>query len=176
MSNTLIQQQSYLTNVIKISLGVLGLFASAQINIPIQPVPITLQTVAVMLIGLTYLPKQAISTLMLYLLIGAVGGPVFTKFNYGITYMTGPTGGYLLGFFIAAVAMAYLRQHMQHKFLNILLLCCVGHVIIYLLGISWLSQYVGAKKALYLGGVVYVPSGIAKILILSFILKFTRNT
>ena len=91
-----------LYQVMAVIAGIAVLAISAHIKIPFYPVPVTMQTLAVLAIGMTYGTRLGGATLLGYLGAGAVGAPVFAG-GAGIAYMMGPTGGYLLGFFVAAV-------------------------------------------------------------------------
>ena len=86
------------------------LAASAWVSVPVGPVPITLQTFIVVIIALVCTPAQAAAAVGLYLLLGAVGIPVFSGARAGLAVLTGPTGGYLIGFWLAAVAGAWIAR------------------------------------------------------------------
>ena len=95
-------------------LGSLLLIASAKVQVPFWPVPMTMQTFAVLVIGMTFGPRLGAATVLLYLVQGAVGLPVFAGTpakGIGIAYMVGPTGGYLIGF----VAAAYLAGRLAMR-------------------------------------------------------------
>src|SRR3990167_9654210 len=77
--------------------GVALLFAASQVEIPLYPVPVNLQTVVVMLIGLTYTPRRALESHLIWLGLAAVGLPVLSGFGGGLPHFTGPTAGYLVG-------------------------------------------------------------------------------
>lgn len=103
-------------------LGVALLTLAAKVQVPFWPVPMTLQTLVVLLIGATYGARLAGVTVGSYLVIGAIGVPVFAS-GAGITYMLGPTGGYLIGFLVAAVFLGYLADRgMGRTLLSALLL------------------------------------------------------
>ena len=108
--STIQSKSSVWNEIIIVFGGVVLLFAASQIEIPLQPVPITLQTVAVMLIGLTYTPRRALESLLIWLGFAAAGFPVLTGFNGGFAYLTGSTFGYLLGFVMSAYVMATLKK------------------------------------------------------------------
>src|SRR5688572_26898039 len=114
----------------EVALTVIGsvlLFASAQIVIPLQPIPITLQTMAVMIIGLTFSTRPALNAVALYLLAGALGAPVFGEWSGGFTRLIGPSGGYLVGFFAAVLIMTTWRKFFpSESFWATLLNCVLG--------------------------------------------------
>ena len=90
--------------------GTLILTLSAKITVPFWPVPATLQTLALFAIAAAYGSRLAVATVILYLIEGAVGLPVFAgtpEKGIGLAYMVGPTGGYLIGFVVAAMACGY---------------------------------------------------------------------
>ncbi len=161
-------------SILKILFGVILIASMAQIVLPVYPVPITLQTVASILIGLLYKPTEAFLTWLLYLVLGAIGMPVFLGFSYGLAKFTGPTAGYLIGMLAAAVSMSYMRQKFNINFkkaINIFAVIMFGQIIIYSFGVAWLSHLIGFDKAIYSGLVVFIPSGIIKSLVLAVIFK-----
>lgn len=165
----------YLDNFIQLLLGVFILFASAQIIIPIKPVPITLQTLMISLIGFTYKPLQALITVITYIAAGIIGFPMFAKFGYGLTHLTGMSGGYLIGFTLAAPLIAWLYKYTSDRRWSILICCIIGHIIIYSLGVIWLSAFIGLKDALQNGLLVYIPTGILKIIIFTYLFSYIKN-
>ncbi|HXH54404.1 MAG TPA: biotin transporter BioY [Gammaproteobacteria bacterium] len=155
--------------------GVFLLFLTTQIIIPLEPVPITLQTVGVMLIGLTFTRKIAIQSVMLYLVSGLVGLPVFTHFSGGFYKLTGPTGGYLVGFLIAALCMTTLRKYLgNNNGFYIALNCLVGTFIIFCCGIGWLTHLIGFKAAVKGGLMPFIIPGCIKIVALALALRYLK--
>jgi biotin transport system substrate-specific component len=144
-------------------LGLSLLVLTAQISIPLRPVPITLGSVGVLLIALVFEKKQAIAMIASYLLLGAIGLPVFADFSGGIAYVVGATGGYLLGFWFAVLAVASLREHMANETLfKIFVLCVLGTAIIFIFGITWLSYLFSFEKAISVGLLPFIIPGIVK--------------
>ena len=160
---------------VKVLLGVFALFASAQILIPIKPVPISLQTVVISIVGFLYNPRLAFITVLSYLTLGALGAPMFLKYSGGLSYMTGITAGYLLGFLIAAPTISYLKESFSGKFLGVMSCCMIGHAIIYILGVAWLANTIGWEKAIYSGFLIYIPSGIVKVTIFSYLYSYINS-
>ena len=151
------------TEILKAGIGVILLFACAQITIPLQPVPITLHTLAVLLIGLTYTPREALATLATYLGLGAIGLPVFASYHGGILWLFGKTGGYLFGFLVAAVVMSLIQQSLKQRgWLQVLLTFMVGQSIIYTMGVAWLATFIGLKAAIAAGVVPFILPGLIK--------------
>ncbi len=112
-----------------ISLFTVLIAVGAQISIPLGTVPITLQMLFIFLAGLLLEPFDALLSLVLYLLIGAIGLPVFANFSGGLSHLFGPTAGYLYAFPISAFVIAFLR-----KKINPYVAGTVGLAIVYLLG------------------------------------------
>lgn len=130
--------------------GAVVLTASSKVQIPFYPVPQTLQTMFVLLIGMAYGAKLGAATMALYLAAGAMGMPVFAgtpEKGLGLAYMLGPTGGYLLGFVIAAAACGALAQRgWDRQLWRVAMVMLVGNVIIYACGVSWLGAVIGWDK------------------------------
>lgn len=130
--------------------GAVVLTASSKVQIPFYPVPQTLQTMFVLLIGMAYGAKLGAATMALYLAAGAMGMPVFAgtpEKGIGLAYMLGPTGGYLLGFVIAAAACGALAQRgWDRQLWRVAMVMLVGNVIIYACGVSWLGAVIGWDK------------------------------
>mgnify|MGYP002622916370 FL=1 len=125
--------------------GVAALTVSAKVQITTVPVPVTLQMLVVMVIGAAYGPRLAGATLAAYLALGAQGLPVFAGAVAGPAYFAGPTGGYLLGFFLAAVAVGTLaRAGWDRSPLSMAAAMAVGILCVYVPGVVWLSASWGA--------------------------------
>jgi biotin transport system substrate-specific component len=106
------------------------------------PVPTTLQTLGVMLIGLTFGFRLAVATVLLYLVEGAIGLPVFAQFSGGAATLVGPTGGYLFGFLGAVAAIGYLADRGFTKtWVGALVALIIGEAIIMVLGVGRLSSF-----------------------------------
>lgn len=155
--------------------GVFLLFLTTQIIIPLEPVPITLQTVGVMLIGLTFTRKMAIQSVMLYLALGLVGVPVFTHFSGGFYKLIGPTGGYLVGFLLAVVCMTSLRKYLDNNNgFYIALNCLLGTLVIFCCGIGWLSYLIGFTAAIKGGLMPFILPGCVKIAALAVVVRYLK--
>ncbi len=121
--------------------GSLLLWASAKVQVPFYPVPMTFQTAVILLIGVAYGPRLGVATVLLYLAEGAVGLPVFAgtpERGIGLAYMAGPTGGYLLGFVLAAGIAGWAAERSRH-WLTTALGLLVALATIHLLGFAWLA-------------------------------------
>lgn len=158
--------------VLKCALGVMLIFAGSQIIIPMKPVNITLHTLVTLLIGLTYRPKEAATTFAAFIALGLIGLPMFSKFNSGLVYFTGASGGFYPGMLLAATTMAYLRTKYN---VSTLLSCVLGQLLIYTPGVLWLSTFIGMEKAIYSAFFVFIPSGIAKLFILVMLFRVLKK-
>ena len=144
----------------------------ARVQLPFVPVPLTGQTLGVLLVGGLLGARLGALSLLLYLLEGALGLPVFAK-GGGLGYLLGPTGGYLFAFPLAAYLAGYLvergaARRLFPAFLAMLAAACS----VFLLGVPWLGLYLGADlgRALSLGFFPFVPGEVLKALLAAFIL------
>ncbi|MBC8505729.1 MAG: biotin transporter BioY [Anaerolineales bacterium] len=128
-------------------------FAQIRIVLPFTPVPITGQTLAVLLVGASLGKKRAGISMLLYLGLGILGMPVFAGGAQGLAYLTGATGGYLIGFVVAAYVVGWLaEQGLDRDIRTAFLPFLVGEMVIYAIGVIWLAVYVGdMTNALVLG-------------------------
>ena len=159
-----------LNKAILIVFGIALLTISAKVQVPFWPVPMTLQTLAVLLIGATYGGRLAGSTVVGYLAVGAVGLPVFAS-GAGLAYMMGPTGGYLAGFLLAAVTLGYLADKGYGRtIISALALFVIGEVAIFALGTGWLAALIGTEKAIAGGLLPFIPGEALKVALATAIL------
>lgn len=131
-------------------IGVAALTISAKVQIPFYPVPMTMQTFVVLVTGIAYGTRLGVATVLLYLGAGAVGLPVFAgtpEKGIGLAYMLGPTGGYLVGFVIAAALCGWLAERgWDRKLLTTAAAMLAGNALIYMPGLLWLGTVVGWDK------------------------------
>ena len=145
--------------------GIALLTASAHIKIPFYPVPLTMQTLIVLGIGMTYGARLGSATLLGYLAAGFIGLPVFAG-GAGMAYMMGPTGGYLAGFFAAAVVLGALAERgWTCSWATAAAAMLMGNVIIYLLGVGWLTSLIGLEKAVQFGLLPFLYGDALKLII-----------
>lgn len=124
---------------------VTALLAQVRIPVPGSPVPITGETLGVLLTAAALGPLRGSAAQVLYLVLGLVGLPVFTDAGSGVEWLAGPTGGYLVGFVLAAgLVGAASRRGLDRRPLGVLAAFVVGNALIYLLGVSWLYLSVDA--------------------------------
>ena len=145
-------------------IGSLLLAMSAQFKIPLYPVPVTGQTLVVLVIGMVYGPWLGGVTIAAYLLQGVIGLPVFAGGTFGIATLLGPTGGYLGGFLIAAIIMGVLAERgMGRGIISTIIAMMIGNIVIYIFGASWLASFVGAEKALAAGVLPFLYGDVLKL-------------
>lgn len=145
-------------------LGSALLTLSAKIQVPFYPVPMTMQTLVVLLIGMAFGARLGVAAVALYLAEGAVGLPVFAgtpEKGIGLAYMLGPTGGYLLGFVLAAAVAGWMVERRRNAE-GLALAVLAGSVAIYAPGVLWLATFVGFGRALELGLVPFLWGDLLK--------------
>ncbi|QVK18864.1 biotin transporter BioY [Mycoplasmatota bacterium] len=140
------------------------------IPVPILNINVTLQTFVVILAGLLLRPIDAFISILLYVLIGALGFPVFTGYRGGLEAIFGPTGGFILSFPIAAylISLFHFGKHTFSK--NLIISTIFGIILIYFIAIMWLDYYTNRSlgKILY-GMLIYIPFDIVKVVLASII-------
>ena len=142
----------------------IALSAQIALQLPFSPVPITGQTLAVLLLGALLGSKRGALSVLAYLAEGTAGLPVFAGGGSGPAWLLGPTGGYLLGFVVAAWVVGSLSEHVWDRSVaGTLVIMLAGSATIYLFGLLWLAHFVGADKALALGLIPFVPGDSLKI-------------
>lgn len=148
--------------------GTLALTLSAKIQMPFYPVPMTMQTFVVLVIGMAYGWRLGGATLFLYLAEGVVGLPVFAgtpEKGIGLAYMMGGTGGYLVGFVLAAAACGWLAERgWDRNVMTTALAMFIGNVIIYIPGLLWLGVVFGWDKPILQWGLIpFIVGDLAKL-------------
>lgn len=137
-----------LRTALQLVLGVALLALLAQVRLQIGPVPITGQTFGVLLVGAAYGAGLGAATLLAYLAVGAAGFGVFAGGGAGWATLGGPTGGYLVGFVVAATLIGYLAERgWDRSFGRTALAMLLGTVAIYAFGLLWLGQFVDGLQA-----------------------------
>ena len=168
-----VPNQKIIKNLLIIFLSSLLITISAKIKIPFYPVPMTMQTFVVILVGITFGWKIGVATISLYLFEGIIGLPVFAgtpEKGIGLTYFVGPTMGYLVGFIFATFIAGYFNFNTNIFFIFLKLIFSVS--IIYILGVSWLGNLIGwDKPVLELGLKPFLYAELFKILLLTILTK-----
>jgi len=173
--NTLInevwhQDNTTLRNILLVLAGVSMLWISSRIEIPFYPVPLTLQTLVVLLIGMAYGSRLGTATVVSYLAAGAAGLPVFAgtpEKGISLAYMMGPTGGYLLGIVFAAAVTGWLAERKWDRQVSTTAIAMLlGNIAIYVPGILWLGSIVGWDKSVLAWGLTpFILGDLLKIAI-----------
>jgi biotin transport system substrate-specific component len=137
--------------------------ASAQVTVPMVPVPMTMQTYAVLLIGALYGARLGFVTLAVYLAEGAAGLPVFAGGAGGLLHLSGPTAGFLIGFPVAAFVAGWA---MERGFGRSLVTCfaalLAAHAVVFAFGVPWLAVIIGWEKAIAAGFVPFILGTLVK--------------
>lgn len=161
----LLGDESALRRLMMVLLGSLLVAASAQVSVPMWPVPMTLQTLAISVIGLTMGARLAAATLVVYLGQGAMGLPVFSSGGAGVVHLMGPTGGFLLGF----VAMAWLTGFMAERGFGrglgrLFIAAFVPALLLFIPGVLWLWAItpLDLERAIIAGAVPFQIGGLVK--------------
>lgn len=142
----------------------IAISAQITINIPFSPVPVTGQTLIVLLAGLILGKNLGTASVTAYLIQGAIGFPFFSGGRSGLATLLGPTGGYLFGF-LAAVYFVGLLSELRHKRspFQAASSLLIGNIIIYIFGLVWLARFVGEGSALQLGLYPFLIGDLLKI-------------
>jgi biotin transport system substrate-specific component len=161
------QQRSWLLDAALVALFSAFVALTARIEIPLWPVPMTLQTLGVVFTGAALGSRRGVLALLLYLVEGGVGLPVFAGGAFGVAYMSGPTAGYLVGFVAAAGAVGWLAERgWDRRLVWTVLAMLVGNLLIYALGVAWLAVFLGdLRAALVQGMLIFAPGDLVKIVV-----------
>ena len=145
------------------SLFVAGM-AQVKIPLPFTPVPLTGQTFAVLLVGAALGSRRGATSLALYLSMGILGLPFFAGGASGLATLSGPTGGYLVGFVVAAYIVGRLAENgLERRFQSAWVVFLAGEALIYLCGVAWLSVFLGVQRALVAGFVPFLIGDAIKL-------------
>lgn len=145
--------------------------AQVKIALPFTPVPLTGQTLAVLVVGAALGARRGAASLLVYLLAGLAGLPVFHGGTSGTAVVLGPTGGYLIGFVAAAYLIGSLSARgLDRRIPTALLAFLVGEVVIYLFGVAWLSLFLGLKGALIAGLLPFLVGDALKLVAAALLL------
>ena len=137
------------------------------IPLPFSPGPISLTNFAIFLAVFILGMKDATISFIIYLLLGAVGVPVFSAFSGGLGKLVGPTGGYLFGFIFLALIMGFFMEHFDRKIVPTIIGMIIGMAVCYIFGTVWLAKLMSLSfnEALALGVLPYLAGDVAKIII-----------
>ncbi len=166
-------QAKLIKSMVVVILGSIALTISAKIKIPFYPVPMTMQTFVVLFLGISLGYKIGLATIGLYLFEGIAGLPVFSNSpekGVGLVYFTGPTMGYLIGFFTACYLAAKIK--VSDNFFVVLFKLIIATSTIYIFGLIWLGTIIGWDKPIFLlGAKPFLLAEIFKIMILAILTK-----
>ena len=166
-------QSRIIKNLFIVLIGSLALAISSKIKIPFYPVPMTMQILIVLLIGIFFGWKIGVSTVILYLFEGVIGLPVFSgtpEKGVGLLYFTGPTMGYLIGFVVAVFIAGKFRytNNIVYNFFKLIF----ATSFIYILGMLWLGLLIGWDKPIFkLGAQPFLLAELFKITIATILIK-----
>lgn len=157
---------------LQVAIGVFVLFLCAQVTIPLNPVPVTLQTLGVLLIALTYEKNKAVATISSYIILGLMGAPVFAGYHNGIQVFTGMTGGFVIGFWFAVYIVASLKAKFENNsFLGLLAMGLIAQAAIYFFGVGWIAYFIGIQKAISVGFMPFIIPGLIKTVLLVAVIR-----
>jgi biotin transport system substrate-specific component len=164
------KQSKLVKNLFIALIGTIFLAISSKIKIPFYPVPMTMQTLVILIIGISFGWKLGIVTVSLYLFEGIIGLPVFSgtpEKGIGLVYFTGPTMGYLIGFLIAVFFAG--RFNYDNNLIKNFLKLAFATSFIYILGMIWLGGLIGWDKPIFkLGAQPFLLAELFKILLATF--------
>ena len=160
-------QSKLIKKIFIVLIGTMLLAVSAKIKIPFYPVPMTMQTLVVLMIGIGFGWKLGVATITLYLVEGIIGLPVFSgtpEKGVGLVYFTGPTMGYLIGFLVAAFFAG--KFNYKDNLITNFLKLTFATSFIYILGMLWLGELIGWDKPIFkLGAQPFLLAELFKILL-----------
>jgi biotin transport system substrate-specific component len=160
--------RSVVSDIILVVTGAAFTGILAQISVPLWPVPITGQTLAVLLVGSTLGMVRGALSMLAYALLGVIGVPWFSDANSGWGVIAGPTGGYIIGFIVAAALTGWLAQRSwDHKVVGAFVSFMAGTVVVFAIGMPWLAAVLNLDlaKTLEYGLYPFIIGGIIKALI-----------
>ena len=170
-------QSKLIKNLFIALIGTIVLAVSAKIKIPFYPVPMTMQTLVVLLIGITFGWRLGVATIALYLTEGIIGLPVFSgtpEKGIGLTYFFGPTFGYLIGFLVTVFLVG--KFNYNNNLIKNFLKLTFATSFIYILGMLWLGGLIGWDKPIFkLGAQPFLLAELFKILLVTFTINYIKK-
>ncbi|GAA2173246.1 biotin transporter BioY [Agrococcus versicolor] len=173
LADRLVARRSVVTDVALVGAGVAVTAVLAQVAIPLWPVPITGQTLAVLLVGASLGAVRGAASLAAYALLGVAGLPIFSDQTSGLAVLAGPTGGYIVGFVIAAALTGWLAERRwDRRFLGAAVAMTAGTLVTFAVGLPWLAFATGGslEQVLAWGLLPFIPGGIVKALVAAALL------
>ena len=149
--------------VVMMVLGSAALALSAKVQVPLWPVPMTMQTLVVPMLGMAFGARLGAAAVLAYLAEGAAGLPVFAGAGAGPAYLVGPTAGFLFGWVPAAYLAGWLAERgWTRTALRSFAVMLAAHAVLFVPGVAWLATLVGTQKAVMLGFVPFITGTLAK--------------
>ena len=149
----------------------------SQLTIPIQPVPITLGTFAALMAGGFLGKRYGLISLVIYLILGMAGVPVFSMMRAGFSVLAGPSGGFIIGFAPMAFVVGLVMEKWGDSFKNMLLATVLGTAVCYAMGLAWFMFLTGTGiwPAMVMCMFPFLPGDLAKIVLASFLVSKYRR-
>lgn len=151
--------------------AILCVVAPIIIPLPFSPIPLSLATFIIYLLSVVIGAKKAVIAVIIYIIIGAVGVPVFSGYGAGLQKIVGPTGGYMLGYIACALASGYFADKFESKIYMYAIGMVLGTAICYTLGTLWMSYSTGMKfvEALFAGVIPFLIGDVIKIVVATIV-------
>lgn len=166
--------RSLTTDAVLVVAGAAATAVLAQVVVPLWPVPVTGQTLAVVLVGSLLGALRATVSMALYALAGIVGLPVFSDASHGWTVIAGPTGGYIVGFIFAAGLTGWLAQRSWDRhFVGAAVAFLAGSAVVFAFGLPWLAVALGLnlEQTLQAGLYPFILGGVIKAMIAAAVMS-----
>ena len=166
-TQTLRTTNTYAMAVTALMTAVTCILAPLSIPLPFSPVPISLTNLVIFISVFILGMKDATISFLIYLLLGAVGLPVFASFHAGLSVLAGPTGGYLIGFIFLALIQGFAMKYFDRKLIPTIIGMLIGMAVCYIFGTVWLAKLMSLsfKEGLFMGVIPYLPGDAVKIII-----------
>lgn len=157
--------------IIALFCAIMCIIAPISIPLPISPVPISLSLAIVLLTSYILIPTDAITSIIIWILLGLVGLPVFSGFTGGLSKLIGPTGGYIIGFIPTAWFCSFMIRHVCNSFISHFIIMLISTIICYAIGTIWfiILQDVSVGAALAMCVIPFIPADIIKMIIVMII-------